>query len=150
MQYVKDKKKMIAFCGLYCGDCHGYKGVIPDLARDLRRELRRSKYDRFAKFISKYSFGEDFKHYDECYTVLGLMVKFRCKKGCRAGGGSPQCKIRRCCQDKELEGCWECPEFKECEKLDFLIPVHGNAHIKNLKKIEKRGKDEFIKGKKFW
>ena len=91
---------MIAYCGLYCGDCHGYNGRIPDLARDLRKELRDSKYDKFAAFISAYSFGKDFKNYDECYKVLGAMVKFRCKKGCRAGGGSPFCKIRKCCQTK--------------------------------------------------
>jgi len=91
---------LIVYCGLYCGDCHGYNGRIPDLARDLRKELRESKYDKFAGFISTYSFGKDFKEYDECYKVLGAMVKFRCKKGCMAGGGSPFCKIRKCCHVK--------------------------------------------------
>ena len=141
---------MIAYCGLYCGDCHGYNGRIPDLARDLRKELRDSKYDKFAGFISAYSFGKDFKNYDECYKVLGAMVKFRCKKGCRAGGGSPFCKIRKCCQKKELNGCWECSDFETCKELQFLEPVHGDAHIKNLKNINKMGKKDFVKGKTLW
>ena len=141
---------LIAYCGLCCADCHGHSGKIPDLARDLRKELRQIHYDKFASFISTYSFGKDFKNYDECYKVLGAMVKFRCKKGCRAGGGSPFCKIRICAQKKEIEGCWECNEFGSCKELDFLIPVHGDAHIKNLRKIKKIGKEDFIKDKTLW
>jgi hypothetical protein len=84
-----DDQNLVAYCGLYCEDCHGYNGRIPDLARDLRKELRTSRYDKFAEFISQYKFGKDFSGYDECYKVLGAMVKFRCRKGCKAGGGSP-------------------------------------------------------------
>jgi len=87
-------ENLIAYCGLYCKDCHGNIGKIPDLARDLRKELRKNNYDKFAAFISTYSFGKELKDYKKCYTVLGAMVKFRCKKGCKNGGGSPLCKIR--------------------------------------------------------
>lgn len=38
-------KKLIAYCGLYCGDCVNYKGEIADLARDLRKKLRQEKFD---------------------------------------------------------------------------------------------------------
>lgn len=146
----KDDENLIAYCGLYCKDCHGHNGRIPDLARDLRKELREAKYEKFAAFISTYSFGKDYKNYDECYKVLGAMVKFRCRKGCKNGGGSPFCNIRKCAQKKELDGCWECSEFDGCKKLDFLRPVHGDAHIKNLRKIKKKGKKEFVKGKTLW
>jgi hypothetical protein len=145
-----EDENLVAFCGLYCGDCHGFQGTIPDLARDLRKELRRMRYDKFADFISTYSFGKGFANYDECYKVLGAMVKFRCRKGCRAGGGSPFCKIRKCALKKEIEGCWLCDEFQQCEKLDFLIPVHGNAHIKNLRVIKRKDKRGFIIGKRLW
>ncbi len=109
-----------------------------------------AKYDRFANFISTYSFGKDFKNYDECYKVLGAMVKFRCRSGCRNGGGSPFCKIRKCAQKKEFDGCWECVEFETCKELKFLENVHEDAHIKNLKTIKKKGKKEFINGKTLW
>ena len=146
----KEDLNLISFCGLYCGDCHGFSGKIPDLARDLRKELREIHYDKFAAFISTYSFGKDFKNYDECYKVLGAMVKFRCRKGCRNGGGSPFCKIRKCVQKKGLFGCWECSDFENCNELQFLESVHGNAHIKNLIKIKKSGREEFVKGKTLW
>ena len=47
-------ENLIAYCGLYCGDCHGFSGKIPDLARDLRKELRKVRYDKFAEFISHF------------------------------------------------------------------------------------------------
>jgi hypothetical protein len=141
---------LIAYCGLHCGDCHGFSGKIPDLARDLRKELRAMRYDKFAGFISTYSFGKDFKEYEACYKVLGAMVKFRCRKGCKNGGGSPFCNIRKCAQKKEIEGCWLCDEFESCKKLDFLVPVHGDAHVKNLKTIKRKGKEGFLKGKTLW
>ena len=146
---TKDQN-LIAYCGLNCADCHGHSGIIPDMARDLRKELRSIRYDKFASFISTYSFGKDFESYDECYKVLGAMVKFRCRKGCRNGGGSPFCKIRICVEKKGFDGCWECNEFKECKKLEFLEPVHGDAHIKNINKIKTIGKNEFLKGKTLW
>jgi len=150
MNDIKEDTNLIAFCGLYCGDCHGYTGKIPDLARDLRKELREIHYDKFASLISTYTFGKDFKNYDECYKVLGAMVKFRCRKGCRNGGGSPFCKIRKCVQKHGFDGCWECAEFETCKELQFLETVHGDAHIKNLRKLRKYGQEEFAKGKTLW
>ena len=61
------------------------------------------------------------------------MVKFRCKRVCKEGGGPPFCKIRKRRQKKEIDGCWQCELFTTCEKLDFLKPGHGDTHIKNLR-----------------
>jgi hypothetical protein len=141
---------VITYCGLCCLDCHGYKQKVPDLARDLRKELRDSKYKKFAYSLSKYTFGRPFKGYDTCYEVLGAMVRFRCHKGCRSGGGPPFCKIRKCCIGKKLDGCWECGNFEGCKKLDFLRPVHGDGHIRNLRAIKKKGTAAFLKGKRDW
>ena len=143
-------ENLIAYCGLYCSDCPLFTGRIADLARDLRKELRQSKFDRTAESLSKISFFKIFENYPQCYEVLGEMVKMRCKKGCKNGGGPPFCKIRKCCQKKGIQGCWECDEFETCEKLDFLRENHGDAHIKNLRKINKKGIDEFLNGKKNW
>jgi len=142
----KPNKKLIAYCGLYCGDCFGYKGKIANLARDLRKELRQAKFDKVAKEIP----FKEFKHYKEGYVVMGAMVRLRCKKACRGGGGNPFCTIRKCCQRKGYKGCWECQEFESCKKLSLLKPIHANAHIKNLIKIKKLGIDKFLKEKRDW
>lgn len=149
MDRTKDEN-LIAYCGLYCGDCPGYKGILADLARDLRKELKAAKFDKTAEMLSKQSFFKEFKNYSQCYEVLGAMVKLRCKRTCRNGGGPPSCKIRKCCTKKKIEGCWECDEFQSCNKLDFLKENHGDAHIKNLRKLKKKGTKEFIAGKKHW
>ncbi len=144
-------KDLVAYCGLYCGDCFGYKGNIADLARDLRKELRSAKFSKTAKGLGEtVSFFSEFKNYQTCYDILGMMVKLRCKKACRGGGGNPFCKIRKCCQKKGIKGCWECAEFETCKKLDFLKLIHDDGHIKNLRKINKKGSAEFIKGKRYW
>jgi hypothetical protein len=38
----------------------------------------------------------------------------------------------------------------QCEKLDFLKPVHADGHLKNIAIIRKKGIDGFIKGKRHW
>ena len=146
----KEDRNLIAYCGLYCGDCFGHKGKVADLARDLRKELRQSRFEKTAEFMSTFSFFEVFKKYQQCYEVLGALVKLRCKKACKGGGGPPFCKMRKCCQKKGIEGCWECDDFETCEKLDFLVPSHGDAHQKNLGNLKKKGVNDFLKGKKHW
>ena len=146
----QEERDLIAYCGLYCGDCFSHEGKVADLARDLRKELRRAKFDRTAESLSDISFFKVLENYGQCYEVLGTMVKFRCKKACKGGGGPPFCNMRKCSLKKGIEGCWECDEFETCEKLDFLKPIHGDAHLKNLRKIKKQGIDRFLEGKKHW
>lgn len=140
----------VAYCGLYCAECPNHTGVIADLARDLRKELRNYRFDKTAEMLSKISFFKDFANYDDCYTVLGAMVKMRCRKTCRNGGGNPGCKIRICAKRKNIDGCWDCDDFESCTKLDFLKDNHGVAHIKNLKVIRKKGVEEFENETKLW
>jgi hypothetical protein len=133
------------YCGLYCDDCPFGTGVIPDLARDLRKELRANRFSEVAKALP----FPEFKKYEDCYEVLGAMVKLRCK-GCRGGSRSNFCNIAKCVQKKEFEGCWECDLFTDCKKLEFLEDVHGDAHIKNLRAIKKNGVDAWAEGKRNW
>jgi len=77
------------------------------------------------------------------------MIKMRCK-GCRSGGGPPSVRLENAVRKKGIEGCWECDEFETCKKLDFLKPNHGNAHIRNLRKINKYGREAFLEGKRYW
>ncbi len=153
MKKMSDDEDLLAFCGLYCGDCPGFQGKISALAKDLRKELKISKiwiYDKFAEIISRKSTSEGLKRYKVCYETLSMMVNFRCKKGCKNGGGPVFCEIRKCCQKKGINGCWECDGFEHCGLLHILNPVHGNAHMKNLRIMKKKGTTKFIDGKRYW
>lgn len=145
-----NQEKLIAYCGIFCGECFSYSGKIADFARDLRKELRQSRFDKIAESLSSISFFKTFKKYPECYEVLGAMVKLRCKNECRNGGGNPYCVIKKCCQKKQIEGCWLCDGFEDCKKMDFLKTTHGDALLKNLRILNKKGKKEFLKGNKYW
>jgi hypothetical protein len=140
-----DHAKMTAYCGLYCGDCAFGQGTIPDLARDLRKELRTQRFEKVAEVIPFMNADE----YKTAYEFLGSLVKMRCK-GCKMGSRSKFCHIAQCAVKKDLQGCWECDEFSTCTKLDFLVPVHGDAHLKNLRKIKKAGVDEWVEGGPIW
>jgi hypothetical protein len=143
-------KDLIAYCGLYCGDCYHYKGKLADLARDLRKELRSYKFDRRAEKMSTVPYYAALKYYPQTYEFLGTLVKFRCKKACRGDGGPPVCKIRECCRQKGIEGCWQCDDFETCGTMDFLKKHHEDGYIKNLRIIRKSGVDSFISGKRYW
>jgi len=141
---MSEESELSAYCGLHCGDCPFHRGRIADLARDLRKEMRQAKCERLAGILG-------IKDYAACYESLGNMVKRRCKSGCRNGGGNPMCKIRLCAQKKGYEGCWQCPETEACAKLKFLEPDHLDAHLKNLRQIQKIGMEKWIaSGKRRW
>jgi hypothetical protein len=146
----EEEKALVSYCGLYCGDCYRYKGKIADLARDLRKELRQEKFDLAAAALSQISFFTAFKDYPQCYALLGEMVKLRCKRSCRGGGGPPVCKIRSCCQKKSVAGCWLCTEFVTCPKLDSLKTFHEDTLVKNLKALRDGGITSFIQGKRYF
>lgn len=130
-----NENSLMAYCGLDCAHCFNHKGEIADMARDLRKKLREEKFAQAAPGLAK--FFKPFQNYEVCYEVLGAMVRLRCGRTCRNGGGNPSCKIRLCCRKKEIEGCWACSEFETCQKLDFLKPIHGDEHLKNLRKARK-------------
>ena len=144
------KKDVVAYCGLCCADCFWREGTVADLARDLRKELRRVRFDLSAEALSDIPFFKALEKYPDCYEVLGALVKARCNKLCREGGGNPYCVVRTCCQKKELEGCWECSEFVDCKKLKALEKSHGVAHIKNLRRLKRNGVRGFLEGKRDW
>ena len=43
-----------------------------------------------------------------------------------------------------------CGEFVDCGKLTFLEGVHGVAHIRNLRRLQRKGVNEFVKGRHDW
>ncbi len=147
---MADNAGLVTYCGMCCGDCPAHASKVADMARDLRKELRAAKFQRHAESLAAVPLFAPFKHYGECYEVLGAMAKFGCAKACRGGGGPPFCNMRKCCQRKGIEGCWQCDEFETCEKLDFLKPAHGEAHLKNLRTLKRKGVDAFLTGKRYW
>jgi hypothetical protein len=143
------KRDLVAYCGLYCGDCLARKGRVADMATRLRKELKDEKFERFAGAAADVPLFEPLKKYSEFSAVLDLLASSRCTRTCKEGAGQ-KCEVKICCTEKELEGCWECGDFVECEKLVFLEGVHGIAHIRNLRRLKRNGVTAFIEGRHDW
>jgi len=144
------KRDLVTYCGLYCDDCMARKGEVADLATDLKAELKSSGFDRFVEALPDIPRFEALKKYSEFSAVLDVLTNSRCEKPCKEGGANPACEVRLCCREKEIEGCWVCGEFVDCEKLKFLEGVHGIAHIRNLRRLKRKGVREFVKGRHDW
>jgi len=97
---------------------------VSEAAKSLRRELRTAKLKQAwpdIPFLGEY---ESFK------KSLDGLAMMRCTKTCHGGGGNPWCKIRKCCQKKEYDGCWQCADFETCNKL-------VERYVKEIRKIKK-------------
>jgi len=116
----KQDNKLIAYCSLYCPKC--YKMSVSDAAMNLKKELENKHICGKTKWLSK-SF----------YSELDSLISLHCNKFCKEGGGSPNCKIRICCIKKGYNGCWECNNFKSCDKL-------SNQFIENIKLMNSKKK----------
>ncbi len=143
------KTELVAYCGLYCGECPSYTHSTANLAKDLRSELRRYKFDKAASGLAKLPQYKAFKHYQKCDELLGLIAKMRCKGACKEGGGGAGCIIRKCAKKKGFAGCWECQDFATCKKLAVLEKYGdtGRLYLKNLRKIKRVGIAAFVKQK---
>jgi hypothetical protein len=40
MSDIEEDLNLVAYCGLYCGDCFSHKEKVADLARDLRKHAK--------------------------------------------------------------------------------------------------------------
>ena len=141
---MKDKL-LISYCGLYCGDCFIRKCEIADLAKELSEKLNQVHFEQYAEGLSNIiSEFKPLSPYKKFFNALCSLDGLRCQKYCKQGGGSTSCKIRICCQKKNIEGCWQCEQFEDCEILAWLKPVNGDANIKNIRKIKTKGISKFI------
>ena len=144
------KTDLISYCGMYCGTCPAYTGSLSTLAKDLQKELRRSKCDKAAAGLAKIPALSVFKHYGRFSDVLSTLAQMVCKRPCRAGGGSPACKIRLCVKGDGLSGCWECDTFSTCSHLKEL-EKYGDVdrtYLKNLRKIKRQGPAAFARSQR--
>jgi len=148
VELFMNKKELLAYCGLYCGDCGGYAGEIAESATKLRDVLKKYKFERTAKHL----FPEKLKEYDRLYEMLEFVAGLKCDKPCRERAeGSTACEIRQCCMERGYYACYECDDFEVCEKLESMKGLHRDSCVKNLKAIKEIGLEKWIEtGKRYW
>jgi hypothetical protein len=105
----------VSYCGNYlCSQCAYHRGLFVKPAQRLVALAQRYQSLRLIVGLEK---PFDF---DEFMTGLEwLAAQEQPCKGCRQGGGWswwPDCPIRTCCVEQQVEFCYQCPEFP-CTKL---------------------------------
>ncbi len=136
-----NERELTAYCGLYCGDCSRYQARFSESAGALLKEIDTPVFSSFAELAK-------LKGYDASVSFLEQLRGLNCEQSCRQGGdgcsGEP-CEIKKCVEEQKLLGCWDCAQFTDCPKMDFLKPFCEDRHIKNLQKIKKYGLDSWAK-----
>lgn len=141
-------KELLAYCGLYCGDCAGHTGAIADAADELQNVLKNYKFELTARHL----FSDELKEYDKFVEMLGFMAKLKCDSPCREKTDkNTSCEIRKCCIEKGYYACYECDDIEVCKKLESMKGLHRDSCVKNLQAIKEIGLEKWVEtGKRYW
>jgi hypothetical protein len=143
---MNDNRKYTAFCGLYCKDCIPSNSELFRLTKRLSELLDDLGFEHYAELKSKRN--EEFLNYETFRKLLTEIQKLKCDPNCFEGpvselGCSENCERRQCVIKKEIPGCWECAEYKECTKLEWHKKFHPGME-KNLDMIKEFGLDNWL------
>jgi hypothetical protein len=144
------EKELLAYCGLYCGDCLGYSGAIADAAQNFIKVLEKYQFGRTAECV----FPDELADYDRFCGMLGFMSGLRCPGICRKGArdqGPSGCEVKDCCKTQGFFACYECSDFETCDKLGSLHKgLHTASCVRNMKAIREMGlEDWLVSGRRF-
>jgi hypothetical protein len=106
---------LITYCGVYGGTCARWQGY--------------ARFRELAALMVEWVDSMGFRHwmpgtvaefdYTNFRAALGFFAKdgswLVCHRCCRGGDGNPDCEMRKCCQARGADLCFECDEFP-CEK----------------------------------
>jgi hypothetical protein len=103
-------RKYTCCCGLYCKNC-AVKVKVEPAAKVLYGEMRKLGFEEIMPFFSD---GEKFWSFLKGMSVEGVCIS------CKAGSGNPNCKIRLCAKEKNIEMCALCESYPCKYFTDFF------------------------------
>ena len=120
---VEVKKELLAPCGLYCGVCSIYMAH-----RDNNEKFRKALmkvYKPFVKDVSEIA----------CTGCLSDGIVFPvCQR----------CAIKNCCQEKNIDGCYQCDDFP-CKYINnFPIAVGKKVIMRAIPTWRELGTEKFV------
>lgn len=118
-------KKYICYCGVYCENCAVKANVEPQ-AKALYAEMKKACFEEFIHMIPN---GNEF------WGFLKSMAEDGTCLSCREGSGNPNCAVRLCAKEKNIEMCALCDSYP-CKHFDaffegYPILKHDNALMRD-------------------
>ena len=138
--------RFTAYCGLFCADCIPGNKELFHTVKKLEHLLEQSAFAHYAVYKSQKS--GIFAKYGNFLRVLREIKRLECTGSCYDGpvsdlGCTPDCPIRACVREKGFEGCWDCPDHSECDKLAEYKEFHPGLE-QNLATIRNLGVQNWI------
>ena len=117
-------KEYICYCGLYCENC-AVKVKVEPASKTLYDEMEKAGFEDIIHFIPD---GNKFWSFLKGMAIQGVCVS------CKAGSGNPQCAVRLCAKEKNVETCALCESYP-CEKFDryfagYPVLKHDNSVLR--------------------
>jgi len=109
---------MIAYCGIDCSTCEGYRATQSNDARQLAAVAERWSAQYHADIKPEHVICDGCK--------AEKRKSFHCANSC---------KINTCCIEKRLDCCIECADFS-CSEVEFVLSNAPEAKV-NLEKLKK-------------
>ena len=142
---INEAKKLVGYCGIYCGSCGMFRGrIYAKLAQEFLEVIIAAGYpDELT--INPNSDKPDFD-FNEFLKGLEYLSKENsgayCQEPCKQGGGV-NCEFRSCVKGKGLDICYECKDFP-CEY--FLRTFKNSAEKQqDYERFKKLGFDGWIR-----
>ncbi len=121
-------RKYTCYCGLYCENCD-VKVKVEPASKVLYEEMQKLGFEEIMSFFPD---GEKFWSFLKSMVTEGICIS------CKAGSGNPNCKIRLCAKEKNIEMCALCENYP-CGHFTELF--EGYSFLKN---------DNYILKEKGW
>ncbi len=140
---ITEAKKLVGYCGIYCGGCGIFKGrIISMVANDLEELI---KVWRYAEWVPK--FGSINFNFVEFQKGLAYLTKENsgcyCQEPCKDGGGVPGCEIKKCAENRGVEICFQCSDYP-CEYVSQFLKTHPEK-AEECERFKKLGMEEWIR-----
>ena len=134
---------LVTYCGIYCGDCLGYTGVIAKAAEEFLDTLDKYKFYMTAKHVFPKKLGD----YDRLIDMLLFLTEMKCHRICRERTDEEaSCNVRDCCKTRGFYACHECGGFEQCETLGSVIGgLHLDVCLRNLREMKAMGLDTWLR-----
>lgn len=129
---------LITYCGLYGGSCARYKGftAFREAVRLVAEVVDSHGFhhwmpDAVEEFdYTEFRKGLDFFGKEDTWLV--------CQKCCKGGSSGPPDCVRKCCEEHQVNLCFECEEFP-CDKV-----AGDAAMLESAKEYKELGKEKWL------